>query len=97
MFEEIIENRSIISISIFEVLNEESKTNKGGNDLFGEYWNRVPLPTKAKTDSDGEIRISISSHRLKTDNATTQQTDGGKFFFFKVHSSTNMNTHIAYG
>lgn len=80
MFEEIIENRSIISISIFEVLNEESKTNKGGNDLFGEYWNRVPLPTKAKTDSDGEIGISISSHPTKADSATPQQTKEGNFW-----------------
>lgn len=62
------------------MLYEGSKTTKGGNDLFGDLWEQVPLPTKAKTDSDNEIRINISSHQFKTDNATTQQTKGGNFF-----------------
>lgn len=81
MYDEIIDNRPIKSISIFEVLYEGSKTTKGGNDLFGELWLQVPLPTKAKTDSDDKIRISISSHQFKTDNATTQLTKGGNVFF----------------
>lgn len=66
-----------------EVFYEGSETNKGEKDnSFEKYWKHVPLPTKAKTDSDGEIGISISSHPTKADSATPQQTKEVKFFQF---------------
>lgn len=68
------------SISNLEVFYEGSETNKGEKDnSFEKYWKHVPLPTKAKTDSDGEIGISISSHPTKADSATPQQTKQGNF------------------
>lgn len=66
-----------------EVFYEGSETNKGEKeDSFDRYWKHVPLPTKAKTNSDGEIGISISSHPTKADSATLQQTKQVKFLEF---------------
>lgn len=66
-----------------EVFYEGSETNKGEKDnSFEKYWKHVPLPTKAKTDSDGDIGISISSHPTKADSATPQQTKEVKFLEF---------------